>query len=107
MFRDKLRLEVVNSVKANRIYDYIQESSEEFDPTSEYVSYADYVYDKIVANNIDIENDANVQQIAISICNEAIKTVLLGLAKQTTELPNDRINDLLESELGIKKPEQK
>lgn len=107
MFKDKLEQQIVESIKANGIYDYIPESSEEFDPTREYLSYASYVYDRIADHGYDIENDSRVQGIALYICNEAIKTVLLGLAKQTRELPNERINELLESELGIKKPEQK
>jgi hypothetical protein len=107
MFLEKMRDAVVASVLANRIPDYIEESSEEFDPTREYQSYADAIYNKIVSNNFDIENDPRIQQIALNICNEAIKAVLLGLSNVSTQSPSERVDELLESELGIKKPEQK
>lgn len=107
MFKEVMRNAIVESIKNNRIYDFIEEDSEEFDATSVYLSYADTIYERIVSNNFDIENDSQIQQIALNICNEAIKTVLLGLSGVTRETPDERINDLLASELGIKKPEQK
>lgn len=107
MFKEKLKDQIIESVIANKISYYIEESEEEFDPTREYQSYADLIYTKIVENGFDIENDPRVQQIALGICNETIKYVLLGLSNQTTETPSERIDELLDSELGIKKPEQK
>ena len=107
MFKEVLEEEVLRCVKANHIYDAIEESSEEFDPSREYLSYANTIYNKCVDNNLDIENDPSVQSFAISVCQEAIKQVFLGLSNVSTQTPSERIDELFELQYGIKKQEKK
>ena len=107
MFREELRAFTAQCLKANRIYDYVKEPAEEFNATEEYTSFAYKVYDRIVENGFDIENDVNIQNIAKDICNQAVKTLLGQVSHQTTERYEDKYTELLESKLGIKKPVQK
>lgn len=106
MFQKEMTDAIIESVDKNRISDYIQ-PSEEYNPLDEFYGYVKYIYNRIADSGIDIEHDENAQSVALTACNEAVKTRLLGLAGQTSELPSDKIDDLLFSDLGIAKPKQK